>query len=336
MTALLAAAGPPSAELPAEAAHRVLNTVRARDAELSKGFRLSGELANVAHFVHLDQGIARRHVVLTGDGKSMGRVEDFFYDNFPDYKPPGTLRYVSTEFDDEGNLTVWRTQFLRALRGPYINHAFEGQVAYVLNPSGEVIEAGENLELTRYQTTDNQTRNQFERVLWGVGRGLAPYLKRAESAEALDGGLVRVKVEGIFGLTSMQGHWQITVDPDNDHLIRSAEFYRGDETVPRMTVETSGVVRAQPTPGAPESAQKRLAVAASGRVSFRVTSDFTFDVDVKCHELKLEADRDLLETLLEELNARVPPDVTVWDHRQGAETPEVYQPRVIDTETMPQ
>jgi hypothetical protein len=329
MTAV-AAAGPPIAELPMETVHRIVNTVRARDAELSGGFRLAGELANVAHFIHLDQGIARRHVVLTSDGKSTGRVEDFFYDTFPDYKPPGTLRYVSTEFDDERNLTVWRTQFLRAMRGPYINDAFEGQVAYVLNPAGEVIEAGENLELTRYQTTDNQTRNQFDRVLWGAGRGLAPYLKKALGAISLDDGLVQVNVEGIFGPVPMHGRWVITVDTDNDYLIRTAEFYRGDETVPRVTVETSGVVRAQRADDG-----SFFSVAASGRVSYRVRSDFTFDIDVKCHELKLQADHDLLQSLQEELNGRVPPDVTVWDYRQNAEKADVYPARVIDTETVP-
>lgn len=78
------------------------------------------------------------------------------------------------------------------------------------------------------------------RVLWPLGRGFCRRIDRLNEVIPQPNDTLLVKAEATRYGTMMR--WELVVDPHEDFLVRSAKWYRGDDTMPSYTIETLGTL----------------------------------------------------------------------------------------------
>ena len=80
------------------------------------------------------------------------------------------------------------------------------------------------------------------RIQWPMGRGFGHSLERITEVSANPDGTLNVVADGPMG--TVTARWTMRVDPDADHLVREAKWYRTDRAKPEFVTRNVGLLSA--------------------------------------------------------------------------------------------
>jgi len=171
--------------------------------------------------------------------------------------------------------------------------------------------------LNRYQPEDENawSRGELRQTWWAMGQGMASGFQRVISEESDADGRRRMRVHGTSNHGSLEGEWDLTIDPSAGNLIRSGSFQLDVlETVPGLRVETSGLRRFG-TLTLPDEGFVRKSSGVSGEPLTRRVVLLTFSS--RADEEVFEKVRKLLD------NAESSGDLTTYDYRENRTRPTI-------------
>jgi hypothetical protein len=153
----------------------------------------------------------------------------------------GSRNYRAVDYDDKGNLIVWRTLDEYVLCTPDRNDTLEKVRAFLVDPNGQILETSNNTMLYRWPIDKPYSIYQFKYYQFPMGIGFSRHLGTVTSAESLSSGLVKVTSKGSHA-PSVPGAWELTIDPNSDYLVREAFFTMEGQLEPTNVITSSGII----------------------------------------------------------------------------------------------
>jgi hypothetical protein len=298
---------------------QILDILRAADAEELPTFTLRVRLEEMAS-PFPDQGtsvktctISRRAADEVAVACATERLPK------PVYQPLGTANYNRYDYDFDGNLVIWMHVEEFALWSKERNERYFEVQSFFVSPQGVVVMSGEGRALDRYPVTDAWTPPiRMQMVWWALGQGIAPDLHRLEDECSDEDGRKWLRVRGTRKRGSLEGEWNIVVEPSAGNLIRLGTFQYDIPNYTRFEVRTTGL-RWFGTLALPEEGLLRLRFG-------QTCSDLPKKVVLE--EFSFEADEELFEQVRKTLdNAASRGELTVYDYRDNPSRPIVAHER---------
>lgn len=281
---------------------QLLNLLREKDRiSGTAGYKISFIVATQDNqFGDPNQGMVFRNCEATWTDQAFAMKITNHYEHPPVFAPPGSARDYRAFDYYEGNLIVWRTLEKYILSSPDRNDTINKLRSFLVDPNGQIVQTGNNILVHRWPIDKPYSTYQFKYYQLPTGRGFSRHLGNVTSVKSLTSGLMKVTSKGSFG-PSWQGTWELTVDPNADHLVREAIFTVEGQHEPIKTVTSSGVME-----------KDGIRLAKYG--TYRSVSGFELSVEVTGIS-KVVGDNKLYEEVLSNLNSPLPPGSQIMDHR---------------------
>lgn len=145
--------------------------------------------------------------------------------------------YRDFDYDHDGNLIVWRTMGKYILSTPDRNDTLEKVRVFLVDPNGQIVETGDNIKLHRWPIGSLDSMYEFRQFQLSVGRGFSKHSGAITSIETLPSGYKKVISKGLGG-----GHWELTIDPKSDYLVRKGILTSEWTSEPTIEVTSSGII----------------------------------------------------------------------------------------------
>jgi hypothetical protein len=284
--------------------NRLLDTLRACDQALSKAFTLSVDIRSTEPtipFLDERQGIVNKKCTLTRIGDERGLTTLHRYGSAPIFAIPGEHGYHPGDYDEQGNLIVWRILEKYSLFTDKVNNRLEVRQSNRVNSESLVVRAPTSSVLYIYPPGDENYFFEFQRLLLAVGRGVSSQIISVTEVRLTDSGLLDVEAAGT---KPTGGTWKLSIDPAADYLIRRASLITGPSKAPSLVTSTSGRL----TSGGSSVAQR-------GRVGIPMTTELTLEEEVTVTSFANQASESDLDGLRNRVAGPALPNMEVVDLR---------------------
>jgi hypothetical protein len=224
----------------------ILNILRQKDnVSVSEGYKVSFILTEQASRFSSKQGIVIEDCNATwiSEGSFAMKITNYYEKEIPVFAPLGTEGYRSWDYDSNGNLIVWRDLESYILFTPERNDRIVNTRAYRIDPNGKLAKEGRIKKiLHRYPIGSRGNIYEFDQFQLAMGRGFSKYLKNITAVESLSSGLVKVTAQELGSQSVPGGIWDITIDPNNDYIVREAIFTQEGFSKPTIVATSSGII----------------------------------------------------------------------------------------------
>lgn len=208
--------------------------------------------------------------------------------------------YKSIEYDQDGNLVLWRTLEKYILSTPDRNDTLKKLKVFFVGPDGQIAKTGDNMLLHQFPIDSPDSMYEFNQFQLATGRGLASNLDIVNSVKSLSSGLTKVTAYGSYG-PGLQGSWELILDPNSDYLVREATLMTGSHDKPTIVIASDGVIR-----------KDEVKMAKYGTFKYSNILDLSFEVtDIS----KVVGTNTLYEEVISRLNSSMPPGSEIIDMR---------------------
>jgi hypothetical protein len=283
---------------------QLMRTLNATDASFMQALTVSIEVTEPSHMMFPDQGTVTRMGIITSLGRSAGLIlEQPRFDRTPTYEGPGG-QYDPVNYDEHGNLIVWRRGDLFFLRNEDFSYAYEVKSLQRIAPGNTVVSTEPSYRLSKFVASDQKGSVLFARVILAMGRGFAEHLNAIKTAKSLPSGLIEVVADGSYG-SQLPGTWTITVDPAARHMVRAASFVVSGHDAPGLLVEVSGT-----------QGDASGAFPLQGQVTYRFGEDrFVLTTIVKFNAPEREGQQRVVDRAWEKVQGELPAGAEIFDYR---------------------
>jgi hypothetical protein len=283
----------------------ILERLRAADAVVLSGFMVTFEKEAPANVLLPELGNTKMLCSMT---KTEGAwaLECKTVDKPPvAYRAPGTSGYQDMDYDD-GNLVVWRLDSLKTLVDGSINETFAEHEGLIVDPGGLVVNQGRSAIRSVYNLSDQQNRYEMEWCCWVTGYGFSSSLQSVIEHQVADDGMIHLRAKGSH-LASPAGIWEMTIDPENGFMIRSAAFTAEGRDSPSVICNTTGTKRFD-----------GVVVAEMGRIVFPMGPTHKLESIFQFERYHAQGDEERVTRIREELKrAAINGDVEIMDCREN-------------------
>src|SRR5262249_16276127 len=135
--------------------------------------------------------------------------------NPPAYRKPETVKPddVNIKFEADGTMRIRSEDKIVHLFETQKSARMNTHIEYDINPEGKVVKQKDIYNRVVQYPPDSMTLILPKlRTMWTLGRGFSGYLKKVTEVTPVEGGLLRVKAEGV-SMVQGKGKWTLTVDP---------------------------------------------------------------------------------------------------------------------------
>jgi len=209
-------------------------------------------------------------------------------------------RYKSFEYDHDGNLVLWRSSQKSILSAPDRDEIIEVLKGFRIAPNGEILNMNDHTRLYRWPIGSRNSMYQFKQFQLATGRSFSGYVGTVMSIKSLLSGLTKVTSQGSYGL-SLQGGWELTLDPNSGWLVREAIFTMKGMDRPTIVATSSGVIE-----------KDGIMLAKCGNVKFSNVLELSVEV---AEISNVVGPNKLYEEVLSRLNSPLPPRSEIIDFR---------------------
>ena len=236
----------------------------------------------------------------TGEGLFAMKIT-YHYEHTPVFGRLGSCNYTPIDYDQEGNLIVWRIMEKYILSAPERNESVLRIESTFVDPNGKLLNKGSShTKLRRYPPSNHSHMYEFNQSELAAGVGFSKHLGAITSVKPLPLGLIKTTSQGSFG-PSLRGTWELTVDPNEDYIVRKALFTQLGRDEPTIVVTSNGLIT-----------KDGLTLAKHGTFKY---SNF-LDVSVEVTDIsKVAGANALYEEVLSRLNEPLPPGSQIMDRR---------------------
>jgi len=281
----------------------LLNLLREKD-QISNtaGYIVSFVMVRNAKMFDPDQGLVFMNCQVTWTKESFAMKITYHYEHPPVFAPIGTRNYKAFDYDREGNLIVWRSLENYVVFAPDRNDKVEKIKAFFVDPNGILVDkGGTQTILQRFPAGNRDSIYEFDQFQLAAGRGFSRHLGNVTSVKTLTSGLMKTTSQGSFGGPSLQGTWELAVDPNSDYLAREAVFTIEGMDRPSQVTTSSSVV-----------AKDEIRLARSGTYKYSNILELSIEVtDIS----KVVGENKLYNEVLSHLNSPLPSGSEIMDHR---------------------
>jgi hypothetical protein len=139
----------------------------------SGGYRVSFCSTNPASFMDAAQGTQINEVEALVSGKHRVFRSISRFDKDPQYQPPGTQGYRDIDYDQDGNLVVWRTFEVSSMRTATESERIAVKKCYRVSPSGKITVINDHYVVREHFKPDSGYNTaEIDHFLLGSGTGL--------------------------------------------------------------------------------------------------------------------------------------------------------------------
>jgi len=280
----------------------ILGRLQTVDASVLSTLTLTFERESPAHSMLPDQGTTTMECTMT-TSKTAWALECQTTKQTPViYRAPGTPGFQEIDYVD-GNLIIWRLDAFKTLADGSINETYYEHVGTIVAPSGLIVKQGKTAMRSVYNLSDPQNRHEMYRCLWAAGLGFSENLKGEVEQETSKKGVIPVRATGSYG-ASLHGTWELNVDSDNGHLVRSASFTSERSDKPSIILKTSGTKNFD-----------NVQIAQEGRFEYPMLPHKDETI-LRFHRFTPNSDENFLTRIREDLKkARANDEVELMDYR---------------------
>ncbi len=221
-------------------ASEVLSKMRAFDDVFEAGFTASGVTPKGSFGVNSPEGrIAWTISVTNGQCAIVESIQDATEPSADYVKRP---EWLKTEEDKLGQYTgVVKTRIT------YFGSEYSSRTSsielYGLGPDGQPqkMDMENPQKIVLYHPDDSALTLPYKQILWTLGRGYTKFINEVTELAMQEDGTIHFKANGTGLGASINGRWEITVDPSAAYMVRSAKFFRRpDKPEPMAVITTSG------------------------------------------------------------------------------------------------
>ncbi len=280
-----------------------IERLRDLDAIAMSRFTLQFEIEAPESYILFDHGRARRLCTVTQkEGLRAVECQTVAYPPVV-FTAKGTGGYEDCDYDDDGHLIVWRLASRYSLLDSSTNESHWVFSGIVVNSTGSVVHEMTYTMRSAFRLDDHHDWYEVDRWCWAAGLGFSPELEGVEEQTRDAKGIIYLRAKGKYGRSQL-GTWELTLDPDQRTLVRSAKF-RGDlDKKLSISVTTSGVMRFGD-----------LVIPEEGRFEYPAIPDRNESI-LRFRECRSNSDETLIARIREVLNrARASGDVELMEYR---------------------
>lgn len=298
-----------SKSFPAEiSTEELLNLLKEKDQLVeSNSFEISFVIRKNAMSFDPNQGIVAMdcNATWTQDGSCAMKVLYRYEKEIPVFVPPGSRPYQPADYDEHGNLIIWRVlekHILSDVNYSDANHndTLEKLRVFFIDPNGQVVKTGDNTLLHRWPAGDPANIYEFRQFQLAMGRGFSRHLGTVTSLKSLFSGGIKVTSEGSYG-QGLNGSWELILDPNSDYLVREALFTVDTAPKPTIIVTSTGVMM-----------KDGIKIAKHGTFKYSNSLEVSFEVtDIS----KVVGPNLLYEEVLSRLDSPLPAGARIYDLR---------------------
>ena len=295
----------PSTMLVAEISEaELLNLLSKKDLTFNTpGYKTSFQMAKQANLFDPNQGMVFMDCEVTWitDGTFAMKIK-YYYEHPPVFVQLGSGDYRPPDYDEEGNLIVWRSLEKYIVFAPDRNETIEKIKSFFVDPNGKLVnKGGTQTILHRYPPGDRGYTFEFNQFQLATGRGISRRLGAVMSVKSLSSDLIKATAKGSYGSGIPLGTWELTLDPNSDYLVRRATFTPVGADRPTVAVTSSGIMM-----------KDGLKIAKYG--TFKFSNLLELSVQVTGISKVLGPNK-LYEEVLSHLNSPLPPGSDITDFR---------------------
>jgi hypothetical protein len=280
---------------------KILNSMRKKDQESNyAGYIITFVATMPSTMSPLDdpnQGLVDIEYEFTYTGSAFAMKKTYNYEHPPVFSSD----YQSLDYDKKGRLIVWRPMKMYILSNDERNDLFEERSVFLVDPNGQIESAGCGPALQRYPVDMPYNMYQFQVFKNAMGFGFSKHLGTLSSADTLSTGQMKVVSRGSYG-SALPGTWELTVDPDSDHIVRDAVFKTDFLNRPSLVVTTSGII-----------SKDTIKLAKNGSFH-RLGSNYKANIEVTGIS-KVVGPNPLYEEVVSQINSPLPPGAQIADCR---------------------
>lgn len=285
-------------------ANGLLNALQSKDrTSESVMYKSSFVLVRPAKLFDPNQGMVVMNCEVTESAGTFAmKIVSDYEKAVPVFVPRGSKRYQAGDYDESGNLIVWRPVEKYILWGPKNNDALETIKAYFVASDGTLVREGPpHKVLHRFPVGSRDNTYEYNEFQLATGRGFSKHLARVTSVTTRDGMLLKATGTGSFGSGIPEGIWELSIDPNASHLVREASFRKAGADEPLVTVNTIGIV-----------SKDELALAKNGTLRYSTA----WEVVVEVVDVSEVAEPDeLYEAVVSRVTGSLPPGSDIMDFR---------------------
>jgi len=280
----------------------VLERIVKPDRAVPEQFTAVFEMRRPAYPVPQPAALTSRCVLTSGDRFSVLVIESELSGD-PVFRAPSTPGYQRVDFDESGNLILWRSLEKRAISTPELNRVYDIQEKSLVAPNGRILEKTAHRQVYVYPVGSPSSLYEVVQLQMATGRGYSRHLSAFESQRTSERGLWEVVGSGTFG-SALTGRWSLEMDLNEESLVRIATFRPEGGQDPAIRVVTEGTIRVG----------QGLKLASSGTLEFgRMSGDSR--VEVRLIEYRpLPPEPAIVRDLREQLSGPIPNGTEVIDY----------------------
>ncbi len=287
----------------------MLERLRAADAAVSSRFTILFEMELPSSFILFDH--SRKTELCTITQREGVRAVECETTEYPPvvYRAPGTGSYTELDYDDEGNLIIWRVASRRSLMDATTNETLWEHRGIIVDPGGQVIREMKTAMRSVFRLTDPHDWYEVDRWCLAAGIGFSDRLEKAAEQAADEKGMIRLRGKGSY-CASEEGNWELTVDPKREFLVRSAQFTGERSDKPSIVLSSSGAMRFGD-----------VVIPEEGRFEYPTIPERNETV-LRFREYSPNGDEKLVARIREELKrAKADDNVGLMDYRDNPDRP---------------
>jgi len=281
----------------------LLNLLREKD-RISEtgGYKISFLIVTRDNpFKDPNQGMLIRHceATRTTQGSFAMKITNY-YEHPPVFAAPGFGNYRYFDYDEKGNLIVWRSLEKYVLSAPERNDTLEKRKVFVVDPNGQTVRTHINITLLRFPIGSPDNMYEFNQFQLATGRGFSKLGGSIASVKSLPSGQLKLSLETIPSAAA-KGAWELCLDPNSDYLVREAIFTKDGKREPTQVIMSYGA-----------TTKDELTIAKYGTFRFSNVIDLSVQVT---NISKIVGPNHLYEEVLSFVNSPLPPGSSILDLR---------------------
>jgi len=286
-----------------ENAADLITLLSEKDKLFNGGYTIAFIMAKKANMLDPNQGMVfiDCEATFTKDVNFAMKM-DYNYQHPPIYTPPESYVYKPFDYDEEGNLIVWRRVKTYVLSNPDRNDTLEELEVFFVDSEVKLVDKGKNtnISLLRFPIGSPDNTYLFDQFKLAIGSGFSEHLGKVVSVKTLPVGFLEVTSQGSHG-PALQGRWELTLDPNSDYLVREATFTMDGMDRPSIVTTSSGVVE-----------KDGIKLARYGTFKYSNLLDISVEVTGIS---KVVGPNKLYDEVLSRLNAPLPRGSQIMDRR---------------------
>lgn len=281
----------------------LVNLLNQRDQIFSTaGYKISFTVATQDNqFRDPNQGMIFRDCEFTWPKEGVFAMKiNNHYEHPPIFSKLGPKKYRTGDYDDKGNLIVWRTIEEYTLCTSDRNDTISKLRVFFVDPNNRIVQTGDNTMLYHWPIDKPYSMYQFKDYQFPTGRGFSRHLGAITLTKTLPSGLTKVNSKGSLA-PGVPGTWELTMDPNSDWLVREATFTMEGQLEPTKVITSSGIIE-----------KDGIKLARYGTYKYSNLVELSVEVaDIS----KIVGPNKLYDEVLSRLNSPLPAGASVVDLR---------------------